>query len=179
MSTIMNSKAKENMKDFPYGDLDWYLWLLLFRARDIVFKARRKELSLYNLSCIEAGTLLVIKTIGAPTPAQISRWLLREPHSISELVNRMEKEGLVKKFNDLTRKNLVRVVLTEKGERVFHKTLERRSIHKIMSALSEEERQQLRSCLETLLYKAQKALGMRGKPFFVSYQRGTSFLMDK
>ena len=53
MSATMNSKAKENMKDFPYGDLDWYLWLLLFRARDIVFKARRKELSLYDLSCIE------------------------------------------------------------------------------------------------------------------------------
>ena len=45
------------------------------------------------------------------TPAEISRRLLRESHSISQILNRMENKGLVRWVKDLERKNLVRLIL--------------------------------------------------------------------
>ena len=68
----------------------------------------------------------------------------------------MEKQGLVRKVKDLDRKNLVRVVLTEKGREAYYHSTKRESIHQIMSFLSEEERQQLRHCLQTLRDKARE-----------------------
>jgi DNA-binding MarR family transcriptional regulator len=78
----------------------------------------------------------------------------------------MEKEGLVRKTKDLERKNLIRVSLTEKGQQAYYQSSRLESVHRIMSSLSEEERQQLSSCLETLRDRALKELGMEQRPPF-------------
>jgi len=70
----------------------------------------------------------------------------------------------LRKTQDLDRKNLVRVSITEKGQQAYHKSTMRKSIRKIMSSLSEEERQQLRSYLEKLQNKAFKELIVEHKP---------------
>jgi len=62
------------------------------------------------------------------TPSEISRWLLREPHSTSGLITRMEKDGLVTKVDDLERKNMLRVAMTEKGREAYEKSTDRESI---------------------------------------------------
>jgi len=56
------------------------------------------------------------------------------------------------------------VSITEKGQQAYDKSTRRKSIRKIMSSLSEEERQQLRSCLEKLRNKAFKELTVEYKP---------------
>lgn len=38
---------------------------------------------------------------------------------MSGLLDRMEKQGLVRKVNDLERKNPIRVAVTEKGEEAY------------------------------------------------------------
>ena len=150
------------MEDLPSSDLELELWALLGQARLAMIKVRRKELRIYHLSPNKSIVLLSIKVIGdKATPAQISRWLFREPHSISELLGRMEKEGLVKKFKDLDKKNQVRVMMTEKGHELYYQTLELESVRRMMSSLSSEQRQQLRSYLLTLRNSAVKELGTR------------------
>ena len=121
----------------------------------------------YNISASRGAVLFAIQAIGEEaTPAEIARWLFREPHSISELLSRMERDGLVRRVKDLCRKNLVRIVLTEKGREVYHKSTKRELVCEIMSSLSEEERQQLRSCLQKLRDKALKELRIEhGIPF--------------
>jgi len=148
-------------------DQDYYTWWLLFQVRQLMFKVRQKELSKYGISHVEAAVLHIIQAIGnTVTPAEISRWVLREPHTISELLSRMEKKGLVRKVKDLDRRNLVRVMLTDKGHEAYYQSAERESTQNIMSALSEEERQQLGSCLWKLRAKALKELGIGNKvPF--------------
>jgi len=138
------------MKDFPV-DQDYELWVLLAQVREVMFKARQKELQRYNLSPRQSAVLFIIHAIGDKvTPAEISRWLLRESQSVSEILSRMEKQGLLRKVKNLDRKNLVGVELTEKGIEAYNQSLRRESIHRIVSYLSDEERRQLYAILNTL-----------------------------
>ena len=150
------------MKNFSSTDRDYNLWVLLNRARDAVLKARQKELQRYNISASRAAAVFVIEAIGDKArPAEISRKLFREPHTISGLLSRMEKKGLVRRLKDLDKKNLIRVVLTKKGREAYHQSTKRESIHQIMSSLSEEQQQQLASSLQTLQDAALKWLDDR------------------
>ena len=143
------------MKAIHFTDQDYNLLVLLAQTSDAVLKAWQKELDEYNISVERAAALLAIRAIGdEATPSQISRWLSREPHTVSGLLNRMGKAGLVMMVKDLDKKNMVRVVLTNKGRKAYHQSIRQESIHQIMVSLSEEERQQLRSCLQTLRDRA-------------------------
>jgi DNA-binding MarR family transcriptional regulator len=147
------------MKDFT-EDKDYELWVLLAQAREAMYKARQEELRRYNLSPRQSAVLFIIRAIGDKvTPAEISRWLLRESHSVSEIISRMEKQGLLKKVRDLDRKNLVRIELTEKGSEAYNQAIKRESIHTIVSALSDEERRQFSSTLKTIRDRALKETG--------------------
>lgn len=156
------------MEDISSADQDYKLGVLLHQARDAVFKARDKELRQHGISSpIQAAVLFIVRAIGGEaTPAKISRWLLREPHSVSAILNRMEKEGLVRKTKDLEKKNLIRVTLTEKGQKAYDQSRESKCIKRILSSLSKEQQEQLLLLLWTLRNKALEELGMEGKiPF--------------
>lgn len=143
---------------------DYNLWTLLHQVSDIIFSAREAELQQYGIPGMQAEVLFAIKTIGKDaTPAQISRMLFRRPHSVSGILSRMEKAGLIKKTKDLKRKNLVRVTLTAKGEQAYKQALKRKSVQRIISALSETEQEKLKSLLETLRSRGLKELGIDPK----------------
>jgi len=123
----------------------------------------------YGITPEEAGVLFVIQAIGwRATPAEISRRLMREPHSISGLLRRMEGKGLVKRVKDLDRRNLIRVTITEKGLEAYNQSTKRGSIHRIVSAISKEDCQKMKVCLEKLWVKALKEIGRGYKPPFPS-----------
>ncbi len=152
------------MNSYADSDEDYTLWFLLRQACDAALRARDKELSRYGISVEEAAVLFVVQANGErATPSEISRWLFREPHSTSGLIIRMEKDGLVRKLNDLERKNMLRVVMTEKGREAYEESTGRKSIHRMMSSLSEDERQLMRSCLEKLRNEALKELSVERK----------------
>ncbi len=157
------------MEDSPSVDLN-YLWIMLHQARDAIFKLRAKELKKFGISTPKAEILFTVEAIGyRATPAEISRHLLREFHSISSILSRMEKQGLVKKVNDLDRKNLVRVYLTDKGKQIYHEARKRETILKILSCLSETEGQQLASSLQKLRDEALKELGIEDRIDLLGY----------
>ena len=122
----MSSEFKKTMKEVPftYEDKDYELWWLILHVRRAMRKIRAKELWQYGITPEESAVLVAVKGIGdEATPARIARRLLREPHSISTLLSRMEKKGLVRKDKDLERKNLVRVTLTERGLKLISNRL--------------------------------------------------------
>ena len=152
------------MPEVADADRDYNLWVLLRQVSDIIFNAREAELQQHGLPATQAEVLFVIKAIGdKTTPAQMSRMMFRRPHSVSGIIDRMKKAGLVKKTKDLHRKNLVRVTITEKGEKAYKQALKRKSVQKIMSSLPEAECQKLKSILETLRNKGLKELGIDPK----------------
>ncbi len=160
------------MEKIAYTDKYYALWLLLILVRDAIHRARQEELRQVGITASEAGVLFYAQALGdRATPAEISRCLFKRPHGISMLVSRMEREGLVKKVSDLDRKNLVRVELTEKGQEAYNYASKRAVIHRIISSLSEEERQQLSSNLEKLRSRAFKELGLKDKITYLGYER--------
>lgn len=151
----------EAAKYYSAEDDDQDLWLLLTHTRYAVFRAREKELQRYGVSPEQVGLLFVVQALGnKATPAAISRHIIRQPHTVSALVDRMTRRGLVKKVKDLDRKNLVRVVMTEKGKKTYELSTKRGPIHRIMSIMEEEERKNFRATLEKLMAKARKEIGM-------------------
>jgi len=125
--------------------------------------ARERELAQYGISSRTAATLLVVWAMdNNATPTDISRWLLREPHSVTGLLDRMERDGYIRRFQDRQRKNVVRVAMTEKGRDVYFKSLRRESYHSMMSVLDEGERQELRRILAKVWKAALSAVGADG-----------------
>ncbi len=55
---------------------------------------------------------------------------------------------------------MVRVSLTEKGKVALRPSKKRKSTHKIMQSLNEEERKQFTKCLMKILDASQKELGI-------------------
>ncbi len=139
------------------ADKDYNLWVLLHQTRNAILKIRDKELRQYGISTREASTLFNVQAIGdTATPAEIARWAFREHHTVSALVKRMEKKGLITKVKDVDRKNIWRVSLTEKGEKAYRQSLKRESIHAVMSSLTENERKQLEIYLRKVRDQALK-----------------------
>ena len=154
-------KYDKEVKYFSYSDEDQDLWLLLTRARYAIFRAREKELMRYGISPEQAGLLFVVQALGSKsTPAAIARVIFRQPHTVSALVDRMARKGLVKKLKDLDRKNLVRVSMTEKGRRAYEQSSKRGPIHRIIAVLTPQERNDLKLYLQKLMRKAHEELGL-------------------
>jgi len=155
------------MEEISSMDEDFTLLTLLLQTRDIILRFREKELSRYGILPRQSSVLFNIQALGDEArPVELAQRMFREYHTISTILNRMEKDGLVRKVKDPDRKKAVRVVLTEKGQQAYQQSIKRESIHQVVSALSAKERQQLRSCLEKLRDEALKGLGMSRKPPF-------------
>ena len=146
----------ETMETNVATDRDHELWILYHQVHDVIVRIREEELRRQvGISRMQAAVLFIVKAIKGPaTPSEISRWLFREPHTVSGLLNRMEKDGLVKKAKDLERKNLIRVAITDKGEEAYRRSRDTKALRSIMASLSEKEKKNLRECLETLRNKA-------------------------
>ena len=141
---------------------DYYFWVLFSQTRDAISKARERELLTQRISERHAQILFIIKLIGHnATPAKIARWLFREPHSISEIIDRMEKQGLLIKVKDLDRKNQVRIEITEKGLDQYQRSFIPKNIPEVLSVLSDDERKQFISSLLKLRKAAIKRNGIK------------------
>ena len=153
-------KNRPGNSDPPYFDEYYRLWLLLAQTRSAIFKIRHKMIGQY-LHPNQAAALVSIWAMqGQITPAALSRRLFLEPHSVSELIIRMQKKGLVSKKKDKKRGNVVRISMTEKGKEVCRQVMGKELIARIMSVLTDEQREQLRVCLTILMTEALKELGV-------------------
>lgn len=141
------------------ADKDYELWMLLSDARYAVFRAREKELYRYRLSPEHARVLFTVQALqNRATPAEISRSLLLKPHSVSSMLTRMEKLGLIEKKPHSERKNMVLIVLTQKGMNAYRYSTVRGPIHRILNNIQEKDRKQLKKTLEIILKEARKEL---------------------
>ena len=78
----------------------------------------------------------------------------------------MEEKGLVRRTRGLEKKNLVRISLKDKEKQALELSSDTKVIPRILSSLSEEQRQQLITCLEIVRAKALKELGIKKEPPF-------------
>ncbi len=131
------------------------MWVRLFATATVVQRARELELAKVGITSIQAGVLMILKTATGPvTPTQLARTLYREPHSMSALLQRMEKQGLIERTKDLEQRNLVRISITRKGEQTFKRQWAAKVTTNITSCLSDQEIEVLERSLEKLRARA-------------------------
>jgi len=127
------------LKGEPVGDA----WQLLHVTYDSLVKCEEEKLAKYfELPLQQYLVLRVLKYAPAPVTATVvSSWLDRNHVSISAIVNRMEKAGLLKRVDNLKDRRSAILVITPKGEKIFRKTyISAEALpSKVLSVLSEEE----------------------------------------
>ena len=97
--------------------------------------------------------LMAIKHIDGPVrPTDIARWLDRSVNSVSMIIDRMVKAGLVRRTRDRKDRRVVNVSLTSKGEKALGPAAPAgwEFIQKMLSPLSDKEKQDLNSMLEVV-----------------------------
>lgn len=133
------------------ADKDYTLVAQIMQVADIFVKVRERELLPQNLSATSAAVLFFVDAMGKDvTPARISRMLLREPHSISGILIRMEKQGLIKRTKNMERKNYIRITLTAKGEKALQQAMKKEGTQQVLSRITAEQQKQLKASLTSL-----------------------------
>jgi MarR family transcriptional regulator, organic hydroperoxide resistance regulator len=141
------------------------LIVLLFQTRDLMFNVKRKELRKYGITFEELAVLIHINKLGdKATPVELSRLLLRKHHSITGLLLRMEKKGLIIRNKDLKKKNMIRVSMTEKGESLYQNTKKENSLNRMVDLLSIEQKQAMAKGLNILRDESFDILKIEDKP---------------
>ncbi len=138
------------------------LWATLDSTYYSVLRARDQELREDGIMFTQCAVLARIKLVGdQANPSEIARRMSREPHSISQIISRMEKSGLVRRVPD-SRRNNKRIIIevTEKGEEIYRIARQRESFNRIMSCLSPARRQRLLQLLREVRQSAMLELGI-------------------
>lgn len=135
------------------------LWLLMANVRDYMMRLRQKELGSQGITPQQSHVLHAIYIFGEDvTLKQISKNLSRKIHTISSQITRMEKRGFLKKIRVDPGTNRIRFKITDKGLELYNFSRKREAMHKLMSVISEEERQTLVTCLNKLLNQSEDIL---------------------
>jgi DNA-binding MarR family transcriptional regulator len=131
------------------------LFTLLGFTYTSMMRARKKELESSGISITRAWALWGLKAMQRPaTVIEMKRILGRNHQTTSQLLQRMEKEGLLRRRRD-PKKRLITVALTAKGEEALSRTYIRHEvIDEIASCLSPDEQNALIGYLERLQERA-------------------------
>jgi len=141
------------------ANTDLRFWYLIHRTRDAFRICEDQIFSKHGLSTEQYAVLATMKYLGNPTrPTAIARWLERSTNSMSLMIERMVRAGLIKRVRDKSDRRVVQLTITSKGESALRPAtlagLE--FIQKVLSPLSYEDRHTLVALLDTLKYEASK-----------------------
>ena len=149
------------------SDIRFPLWQLVSRTSHIMLRARQRELNEYGITRGYSSVLSTVLRLGEQaTLSNISQQLVREVHSMSAQLTRMEKEGLINKVKDPKKKNLMRIVVTDKGYELYTKGMERTTINSIMSTLTQEEQHELWVIMAKIREKSMIELGKENQNLY-------------
>jgi DNA-binding MarR family transcriptional regulator len=132
-------------------------FMLLHRVRDLLFRCQDQAVAKYGLTAEQYSVLVAIAFLDAPVRAtDIGRWMDRKVNSVSMIVDRMVRSGLVRRARDLPDRREVRLAMTAKGEQALRSANPpvAKLVDEIMSALPSEDARTLIELLETLRDRA-------------------------
>ena len=119
-------------------------WLLLHQMHTSLMEYEEAEFKKFGLPKKQFYIIAAIKYLAPPvTPSDIAKWLDRNTNTITLMLDRMEKDGLVKKHRDLPDRRAFRLSLTAKSRQLFTRaTIPFREVpNDVMSCLSDDELQ--------------------------------------
>jgi DNA-binding MarR family transcriptional regulator len=138
---------------------DLISWYLIHRTRDCLRVCEDQIFREHGLTTEQYAVLAAMKYLGNPTrPTDIARWLERSTNSMSIIIERMVRAGLIKRARDKSDRRVARLTITDKGEQALKPAILAgvEFIRKILSPLSVEDRHTLVTLLETVKHEACK-----------------------
>jgi DNA-binding MarR family transcriptional regulator len=132
-------------------------WSLLHRVRDVLMRCEDERFGPYGITSEPYGVLITLKYMGGSgRPVDIARWQGWAPNSISMLIDRMVKAGLVKRTRDRRDRRAVNVTLTNKAEITLGPATRDglEFIQNVMSPLMDEELSTVVQLLEIIRHRA-------------------------
>ena len=157
---------QRNNKENISNDIDYQLWVMLDHLRYMIFKARKIELARYDITPEQAQILYTLGRLKALTINEMVAYTQHEHHSISTLIDRMAKKGLVNKVSVPGKGRRLSIEITEKGKEILG-TTSRDSFSKIFECLSEEEKQEMVTHLCRLMVSSYRSLGKEDMPLCI------------
>jgi DNA-binding MarR family transcriptional regulator len=101
---------------------DKYLdvFIAIRRANEITYRAISEVMRKHGCTREQFEVLWACKLTARPiTPAELSRWTFRQPHSVVGLLNRMEKQGLIERKRNNSGPKRTLVSPTRKGQEIL------------------------------------------------------------
>jgi DNA-binding MarR family transcriptional regulator len=127
-------------------------WASLYAAFAILRKESERALSAWQLTVPQATVLALLAEAGHALPVtRLARLLLQEGPSVTTLVDRMCKRGLVERVKEHRDRRVVLVELTDKGRQVHDDVRASAAAvsNDLFGVLSGEDRATLKDLLQT------------------------------
>lgn len=142
---------------FVFDDQLLGIWMLFHQTYNSISRCEDKEFGKLGISARQHAILMAImESGGSATPTQIAKWVDRNNNSITLILDRMEKRGLVKRIRDTNDRRSLNVEMTQKGVEVLRQGIEVgwSLIQDLLSSLSSEEMRIMANSLEKLRHQS-------------------------
>lgn len=136
-----------------FSELKHKLFALLYETSDLLFKCGDSVFAEFGLSQQQYLVLLAIEISSDPYVKiiDVAQRLKRNSNSISMIIDRMERSGLVERIRDMPDRRSVNLLLTDKGKEKLYQASKVgwRLTERLLYNLSDEE-------LEKFVYLVEK-----------------------
>jgi DNA-binding MarR family transcriptional regulator len=137
------------------------VWFMTHRTRDVLSRCEDKVFAKYGLTSEQYSVLATMKSLEDPVRiTDVARWLERSTNSVSMIIDRMVKAGLVKRVRDKGDRRAVRLSITNKAEEAL-KPAARAAldfVQEVTSPLSREDKRTFINLHEMVKHKAFQCL---------------------
>lgn len=151
-------------KDVAIEQLDLRLWRQIYQTYALLKQCEDTIYEEHGLTTEQYGVLVTISYLGEPARiSDIAGWLERSTNSISMIVDRMVKAGLVRRARDKRDRRVVYVSKTSKAESLFRPATVASfaSIRNILSTTAHKDKVTLLDLLGDVKYQTLKCVNPR------------------
>ena len=142
-------------------------WLLIHQCHRLLIRAENAAFLQVGLTTRKHAVLFALRNLENPvTVTDVARWLDRNPNGISMLVDRMVKDGLIKRIKDMPDRRAVRLEITSKGEKAITtgNKLTRQVYKQVFAGISNDDFKKISTVLERVRFKTLDYLELEYTP---------------
>ena len=154
-------KGRTKIKDiFALQDIQHKVWINWYRTDGLIAKYSDDNLlKASGLTYQHFLVLSIMNELGETANAtEMAKLLDKNTNTISTLLDRMERNGLVKKVRDTQDRRMVFAIMTPKGQKRLAVSIKASSVifEKLAEGLSKEEMYEFNTLLEKLMKNTDK-----------------------
>ena len=145
-----------------------YLVLLIMQTRRAIYRFGEKSLARHKITLEQMCTLNYCASHNKVSLYDITSLLLRGPHTVLGLIDRMKENGWIYKTKDTKNNNKIYISTTKKGRQKFQETKE--IFKELSDTLPDFSEQEVSSLIEYMEKTKSRALEKLGEFYRFPYR---------